>query len=123
MHVLLHLEECTTSEVRVCGRKGTSYSLPLTRSARSGRSGCEWILPDPLDYGATRQIGQNLTLIYPTFGARTRSCATEVGYFFPSEGICQDLNPGSLDSRGFWRGGLDVSGYCRMHWAMGPRVQ
>ena len=27
VHVLLHLEECATSEVRVCGRKGTSYSL------------------------------------------------------------------------------------------------
>ena len=27
VHVLLYLEECTTSEVRVCGRKGTSYSL------------------------------------------------------------------------------------------------
>ena len=26
VHVLLPLEECT-SEVRVCGRKGTSYSL------------------------------------------------------------------------------------------------
>ena len=24
VHVQLHLEECTTSEVRVCGRKGTS---------------------------------------------------------------------------------------------------
>ena len=27
VRVLLHLEECVTSEVRVCGRKGTSYSL------------------------------------------------------------------------------------------------
>ena len=26
VHVELHLEECTTLEVRVCGRKGTSYS-------------------------------------------------------------------------------------------------
>ena len=25
--VRLHLEECATSEVRVCGTKGTSYSL------------------------------------------------------------------------------------------------
>ena len=30
MHVLMHLEECTTSEVRVCGRKGTSYSLDVS---------------------------------------------------------------------------------------------
>ena len=28
VHVELHLEECTTSEVSVCGRKETSYSLP-----------------------------------------------------------------------------------------------
>ena len=53
VHVLLHLEECTTSKVRVCGRKGTSYSLHLTRSVRSGRSGCEHISQDPLGYGAT----------------------------------------------------------------------
>ena len=26
VHVGLHLEECSTSEVRVCGKKGTSYS-------------------------------------------------------------------------------------------------
>ena len=68
MHVLLHLEECTTSEVRVCGRKGTSYSLPRASGASEGRSGCERISPDPLGYGATQQIGRNLTLIYPTLG-------------------------------------------------------
>ena len=56
VHVQLHLEECTTSEARVCGRKETSYS------------GCDRISPDPLDYGATRQIRRNLTLIYPAFG-------------------------------------------------------
>ena len=56
------------------------------------------------------------------FGARTRSRATEVGYFFPMEGIWQDLNPGPLDSRGFRRGGLDVSGFRRIHWATGPHM-
>ena len=39
VHVELHHEECTTSEVRVCDRKG-----------------CEQISPDSLDYGVTRQI-------------------------------------------------------------------
>ena len=39
--------------------------------------------------------------------------------FFPMEGIWRDLNPGPLDSRGFWRGGLDVSGFRRIHWATG----
>ena len=29
-----------------------------------GRSGYEWTSPDPLGYGATWQIGQNLTLIH-----------------------------------------------------------
>ena len=121
MHVLLHLEECTTSEVRVCGRKGTSYSLPLARSARSGRSGCERISPDPLGYGATQQIGRNLTLIYPTLGLGPGHVPQRSDIFFPMEGIWRDLNPGPLDSRGFWRGGLDVSGFRRIHWATGPQ--
>ena len=36
------------------------------------------------------------------------------------EGIWRDLNPGPLDSRGFRRGGLDVSGFRPIHWATGP---
>ena len=86
MHVLLLLEECTTSEVRVCGRKGTSYSLPLARSARSGRSGCERISPDPLGYGATQQIGRNLTLIYPTLGLGPGHVPQRSDIFFPWKG-------------------------------------
>ena len=31
-------------------------------------SRCERISPDPLGYGATREIGRNLTLIDPTLG-------------------------------------------------------
>ena len=38
----------------------------------------------------------------------------KVGHIFPMEGIWRDLNPGPLDSRG-WRGGLDVSGFRRIH--------
>ena len=73
MHVLLHLEECTTSEVRVCGRKGTS-------------SGCERISPDPLGYGATQQIGRNLTLIYPTLGLGPGHVPQRSDIFFPWKG-------------------------------------
>ena len=131
MHVLLHLEECTTSEVRVCGRKGTSYSLIFShgrdlagfepRTFRfqgfpEGRSGCERILPDPLGYGATQQTGRNLTLIYPTLGLGPGH-VPQRSDFFLMEGIWRDLNPGPLDSRGFRRGGLDVSGFRRIHWA------
>ena len=54
VHVRLHLEECTTSEVRVCGKQETS----------DVRSGCERVSPDPLGYGATRQIGRSLTLLF-----------------------------------------------------------
>ena len=36
--VSVHLEECITSEVRVCSKKGTSYSPPLACSSRSRRS-------------------------------------------------------------------------------------
>ena len=121
MHVLLHLEECTTSEVRVCGRKGTSYSLPRASGASEGRSGCERISPDPLGYGATQQTGRNLTLIYPTLGLGPGHVPQRSDIFFPMEGIWRDLNPGPLDSRGFRRGGLDVSGFRRIHWATGPQ--
>ena len=63
MHVLLHLEECT--RVRVCGRKGTSYSL---------------------GYGATQQIGRNLTLIYPTLGLGPGHVPQRSDIFFPWKG-------------------------------------
>ena len=39
--------------------------------------------------------------------------------FFPMEEILQDLNPRSLDSRVFLEGRSDVSGFHRIHWAMG----
>ena len=96
----------------MCGRKGTSYSLPR---ASEGRSGCERISPDPLGYGATQQIGRNLTLIYPTLGLGPGHVPQRSDiFFFPMEGIWRDLNPGPLDSRGFRRGGLDVSGFRRI---------
>ena len=85
-----------------------------------GRSGCERISPDPLGYGATQQIGRNLKLIYPTLGLGPGHVPQRSDIFFPMEGIWRDLNPGPLDSRGFRRGGLDVSGFRRIHWATGP---
>ena len=114
------LKNALLQRVRVCGRKGTSYSLPRASGATEGRSGCEQISPDPLGYGATQQIGRNLTLIYPTFGLGPGHVPQRSDIFFPMEGIWRDLNPGPLDSRGFRRGGLDVSRFCRIHWAMGP---
>ena len=45
---------CTTRRsLQVCGEQETS----------DVRSGCEQISPDPLGYGASRQIGPNLTLL------------------------------------------------------------
>ena len=80
VNVLLYLEECTTSEVRVCGRIFFSHGRDL--------AGFE----------------------HRTFRFQG----------FP-EG--RDLNPGPLGSRGFQRGGLDVSGFRRIHWATGPHTR
>ena len=49
------------------------------------------------------------------FGARTKSGATEVGYFFSMEGIRRDSNPGYLDSKGFPKGKLDESRFRWIH--------
>ena len=38
MHVRLHLEDCITSEVRVCGSKGASYSFTRSSGASKRRS-------------------------------------------------------------------------------------
>ena len=54
-------------------------------------------------YGTTRQMGPNLPLTYPTLGLGPGH-VLEVGHFHPMEGFWRDLNPGSLNSRGFRRG-------------------
>ena len=51
-----------------------------------GRSGCERISPDPLGYGATQQIGRNLTLIYPTLGLGPGHVPQRSDIFFPWKG-------------------------------------
>ena len=79
----------------------------------------ERISPHPLGYWATQQIGRKLTRIYPTLGLGPGH-VPQRSDFSPMEGIWRDLNPGPLDSRGFRRGGMDVSGFRRMHWATGP---
>ena len=93
--------------------KGPLIPFPERRSARSGRSGCERILPGPLGYGATRQIGRNVTLIYPTLGLGPGHVPQR-----------SDIFPHGRDLAGFEprifrfrRGGLDVSGFRRIHWA------
>ena len=68
-------------------------------------SRCERISTDPLGYGATQQIGRNLTLIDPTLGLGPGHVPQRSDIIFPMEGIWPDLNPGSLDSRG--SGGTD----------------
>ena len=51
------------------------------------RFGCERISQDPLGYGATEQIGRNLTLIYPTLGLRPGHVPQRLSdIFFPWKG-------------------------------------
>ena len=103
VHVELHLEECTTSEVRVCGRKGASYSLVW----------CQRISLDPLGYRATQQIGRNLTLIYILLWGWDQVTCHRGRIFFPHERDLAGLNPESLHSRGFQRGGLMWADFAR----------
>ena len=91
VHVLLHLEECTTSEVRVCGRKGTSYSLAWADFA--GSTGLR---------GNTANWAKiNAYMSY--FGARTRSRAREVG-FFPHGRDLAGFEPRTFRFQGFAEG-------------------
>ena len=66
MHAQFHLEKCTTSEVRACGRKGISYSRTM------GGLGVSGFRRIHLATGPYGKLGD----IY-NFGAR----ATEVGFF------------------------------------------
>ena len=64
----------------------------------------ERISPDPLGYGTTQQIGRKLTrIIISYFGARTRSSATEVG-FFPHGRDLAGFEPRSFRFQGFPEG-------------------
>ena len=100
----MHLEESTTSEVRVCGRNGTSYSLPRSSGASEGRSGCERISPDPLGYGATQQIGRNLTLIYPTLGLGPGHVPQRSDIFFSHGRDLAGFEPRTFRFQGFPEG-------------------
>ena len=81
---------------------------PHIPGVSGGEAWCERISPDPLSYGATEQIGENLTLMYPTLGP-----VPQRSDIFPMEGI--------LRSQRFpeWRS--DVSGFQRTNWATGLR--